>query len=133
MFVSQEEIKIPLGEDTMTYFNNHIPSFISLFPLRLVFGVKQTTKNYLLIKTKSTPSWESTYRSYIENISLPAGKKEVNLKRLNKKKTDLEVVISALELILTPRDPVDSRAEPSSDFLHYPLTFWHYIRQRCYS
>ena len=38
-------------------------------------------------------------------------------------------VVSTMELILTPSDPVYSRAEPCSVFLHHPLTFWHYMRQ----
>ena len=40
------------------------------------------------------------------------------------------VVVSAVELIQTPRDPVDSKAEPCPVFWHHPLTFWHHIRQR---
>ena len=39
------------------------------------------------------------------------------------------LVFSTLESILTPSDPVDSRAEPCPVFLRRPLTFWCYTKQ----
>lgn len=62
-------IKNSSWEDKMTYFNSNIPFLISLFPLRIGLGIEQTTKNYLLIKKKSTLYWENNYRSYLENIN----------------------------------------------------------------
>ena len=37
-------------------------------------------------------------------------------------------VVSAIELILTPSEPVESRVEPCPVFLSRPLTFRCYIR-----
>ena len=39
------------------------------------------------------------------------------------------VVVSSIELIPAPGDPVDSRAEPCLIFLQHPLPFWLYNRQ----
>ena len=41
----------------------------------------------------------------------------------------LYFVVSAVESILTPSNPVYSRAEPCPVFLRHPLTFWRCIRQ----
>ena len=41
----------------------------------------------------------------------------------------ITLVVSALELILTPRDPVYSRAEPCPVCLRHPLTFRRRVRQ----
>ena len=41
----------------------------------------------------------------------------------------LNYIVSAIQWIPPPSDPVHSRAEPCPVYLRRPLTFWRYVRQ----